>query len=224
MRKSYLRYGDRVLECMNYTGTECVYGKRVLDFGCAEGMYLDAIKGIAKETIGVELNRKMQGSLRMRGHKVYASLGECLEHEAESVDVVVSFDVIEHVEDPQKVLSQLHGLLDEDGRLIMGTPTDSPVLRELVGREFEKFLFHMGHLWVFSEDSLKLCLERAGFKMIEIKNVYKYSLGNVLGWLQERRPVGNKKYDFITDTLNEVWKHEMEKLGTGDYLVAYARK
>ncbi len=224
VQKSYERYGDRILECMNYIGTECIYGKRVLDFGCAEGMLLDAVKGIAGETIGVELNREMLGSLRKRGHYAYETLEECLEQEAGSVDAAVSFDVIEHVMDPQKVLRQLYELLDEGGRIIMGTPTDSPVLRELAGKNFEEFLFHMGHLWTFSEDSLRMCFERAGFKEIEIKNIYKYSLGNVFGWLQKKRPVGNKKYDFVTDTLNEVWKHEMERQGKGDYLVAYARK
>lgn len=224
VQRSYKRWGDRTLENLGYVGTERLFNKRVADFGCAEGMLLDYVRGGASETIGIELNHQMLRRIRSRGHIGYSSIEDCLAAERNSVDVVLSFDVIEHVNNPEETIHQLYEILSPEGEIVMGTPTDSPILRELVGNDFDEFLFNVGHLWIFSEESIKMLFERVGFKNVEIRNVYKYSMGNVIGWLQKKEPVGKLEFDFISNALDGVWKREMERQGKGEYLVVYAKK
>lgn len=67
-------------------------------------------------------------------------------------DVITSFDVIEHVEDPREFLQDVYDLLSPKRQAIIGTPTDAPVMRELLGEIYEKNqLFSTQHPWIFGE-------------------------------------------------------------------------
>ncbi len=46
----------------------------------------------------------------------------------------------------------------------------------------------------------------------------------MIAWLKEKKPMGHIEYDFVTNSLNNVYKSELEKQGLGDYLIAYVEK
>jgi 2-polyprenyl-3-methyl-5-hydroxy-6-metoxy-1,4-benzoquinol methylase len=66
--------------------------------------------------------------------------------EAESVDLVVSFETIEHVEDDRALLDEFHRIIKPGGQLICSTPNKWPLadsphhVREYDRREFEAVL------------------------------------------------------------------------------------
>ena len=74
------------------------------------------------------------------------------------IDVITSFDVIEHVEEPTKFITDIFELLAEGGQAIIGTPTEAPVMRELLGEIFEKkLLFSTQHIWIFLKKFKTYC-------------------------------------------------------------------
>lgn len=109
------------------------------------------------------------------------------------------------------------------GSIVVGTPTDYPVLRRMLGREFDSFIFQVQHPWVLNGRIMEKIFGDAGFKNIRIKTMQKYGLGNLLAWLSEGKPRGDIKFDFISETIDAVYKEEMSRIKP-EYIVLYADK
>ena len=83
----------------------------VLDVGCGEGFSLNRLseEGIGKKLEGVdflkpavELGKKMHPHLALKQGNIYK-----LEYKSNSFDLVIATEVLEHLEDPRKVLKEL---------------------------------------------------------------------------------------------------------------------
>lgn len=218
------KYDGQVLDKFNMTGTEIFRDKVVADIGCGGGCFLDFVSGVADTVIAVEPTKSYHKGLKERNYKVYSYAGEACKDYADKVDVITSFDVIEHVSEPKEFASDIYRLLKQGGKCIVGTPTDYPVLRQLLGERFDKFIFQVQHPWIFSEECLKMIFEEAGFKNISIEKKQKYGLGNLLHWLNEKEPRGHSTYDFVTPTMNAAYMAEMESMGNSEYLIVRREK
>lgn len=208
-----------------YVGTEMSRNKIVTDIGCGGGAFLDYLSGVAKEVIAIEPSKTYRSEMEKKGYRTYAFTDEAIKDNKNKIELAVSFDVIEHVDDPQEFLNDIYHLLSSGGKAIIGTPTETPIMRELLGPIYEEnLLFSTQHLWIFSDRNLKLMAEKAGFNKIEVKYKQRYGLGNLLAWMQYHKPKGHFKYGFITETMDEVWKRECEAQGLSDYILLYLEK
>ena len=219
----YEKHDKEVLDKLNMTGTDIFRNKTVADIGCAGGSFLDFISGVTKDIVAIEPSRAYQKELHKKGYNALQYASEAMIDWKGKCDVITSFDVIEHVDDPKKFVQDMYELCSEDGMIICGTPTDYSVLRKMLGAEFDKFIFQVQHPWILSTESMKLIFEEAGFRNIEVKTRQKYGLGNLLSWLNERKARGDIKFDFISETIDLVYKAEMARNG-GEYIIVYARK
>lgn len=220
----YARHDRECLEKFHYTGTDIFRDKIVADIGCGGGGWLDFLKGVARETVAVEPSELYRKHLNEKGHASYAYMNDATKDFENKIDVLTSFDVIEHVDNPQEFADDAFRLVKKGGKIIIGTPTDLGHLRGLLGNEFDSFVFSVQHPWVLSEKGLRIMFEKAGFKEISVRQFMKYGLGNVFAWLKERQPKGHVTYPCISRTMNEAWKANLAETGQGDYLVVYACK
>ncbi len=205
-------------------GTEGYRGKVIADIGSAGGVLLDYFKGVAKKTIGIEPSSTQRKELVSKGHEAYDYCQNALKDYREAVDIAVSFDVIEHVEEPQSFVDEIYELLAKGGKVILGTPTDYPLLRKEIGKLFEEFMFDVQHPWIFSEDSLKILFANAGFRNITIIKKQQYGLGNFVSWLVDKKPKGDIQLEWISETMDTAFKEmAIERYG-GDYLLVFAEK
>ncbi|MDR2410309.1 MAG: class I SAM-dependent methyltransferase [Bacteroidales bacterium] len=218
----YKRHDWESLDKFSYTGTDIFRNKIVADIGCGGGGWLDFLKGVAGITVAVEPSENYRKHLKEKGHVTYGYMKDVMNDYGGSIDVLTSFDVIEHVADPEDFVNDIFHLVNDTGKVIVGTPTDHPHLRELLGDDFNSFIFSVQHPWVFTERGLLLLFKKAGFQEIQIKKYMKYGLGNVFAWLQEGEPKGHISYPCISPTLNEAWKANLAETGYADYLVVYA--
>lgn len=219
----YDKHDKEVLDKLNMTGTDIFRGKNVADIGCGGGSFLDFVSHVAKKIIAIEPSRSYSEYLKEKGYYAYQYAADAINDWEDNIDVVTSFDVIEHVSDPQKFANDMYQLCAKGGKIICGTPTDYPVLRKMLGESFDKFIFQVQHPWILSKESMKLIFENAGFKNIEVRTKQKYGLGNLVAWLSEGKPRGDIKYDFISETVDSVYKTEMGQLNP-EYIVVYAEK
>lgn len=221
----YRLHDKETLDKFQYTGTEIFRNKTVADIGCGAGAFLDFLKGVAKTVIAVEPSITYREIMDKKGFTTYAYAENAKKEYAGNVDVITSFDVIEHVEDPKKFLEEVFELLAEDGQAIIGTPTDAPVMRELLGEDFEKKqLFSTQHLWIFGEKNLNWLASEVGFQDVKIKYFQRYGISNFIGWIREKSPRSDVKAGWLTESMNQVYKAEMEKQGLADYIVLYLKK
>lgn len=223
--KFYELHDKETFDKLNYTGTTIFRNKVVADISCGCGAFLDYISGVAREVVAVEPSLKYRNIMSRKGFSTYSYADEAKKLYANKIDVITSFDVIEHVQSPESFIKDVYDLLTVGGKAIIGTPTDAPIMRSLLGKDYEKkLLFSTQHLWILSEKNLRMISEKCGFKNIDIKYYQRYGIDNMLGWLKEKEPKSEIKQKFITETLNNVWKAQLVDNRLADYIVLYLEK
>ena len=221
----YSMHDRETLDKLKYTGTGIFRNKIVADIGSGCGSFLDFIIGVASEVVAIEPSKPYREVMKKKRFNVYPYASEAINDYECKVDVITSFDVIEHVESPEQFLSDIHNLLAQDGLAVIGTPTDAPVMRELLGDIYEKqLLFSTQHLWIFNEKSLKMISEKVGFSSVSFKYYQRYGVSNLLGWVRDKKPKSNIVSDFTVGYLNSAWKSMCAEKGLSDYIVVYLKK
>lgn len=99
--------------------------KDVLDVGCGTGetlLYLQSI-GLAENVCGVDRSELAVKYARQRGLKnIKKGEAEKLPYKDSSFDLVLFLDVLEHIEDDVKAVSEAKRVLRPDGRIIVTSP------------------------------------------------------------------------------------------------------
>ncbi len=102
-------------------------GARVLDLGAALGLYVVAWKRAGFDAVGVEpwagaveASREIEAETGV-SFEVLQGAGEALPLPDESVDLVVATSVLEHVDDPGRVMAEAHRVLRPGGGLYFYT-------------------------------------------------------------------------------------------------------
>src|SRR5712692_7789570 len=101
-------------------------GKRVLDAGCGAGYGASRLAASARFVVGIDNAQEALEIARRRYSSPQIELvrGDCraLPFPAASFDLVVAFEVIEHIEDREKLLAEARRVLAAGGELILSTP------------------------------------------------------------------------------------------------------
>lgn len=97
-------------------------GPRVLDLGCGRGILLDRLAtSYRTQGFGVDVSRATLRQLRSKSlhpHQVVCSEGEHLPFPGGSFDAVLSLDVLEHVQIPERVLAEMLRVLRPEGVIL----------------------------------------------------------------------------------------------------------
>jgi len=95
---------------------------RVLDNGCGVGSYLLRLKDEASSAFGLEFDfERAQVADRLAGNVVQAA-GEGLPYPDKTFDLVLSHEVLEHVENDRQAASEMARVLRTGGRLVLFLP------------------------------------------------------------------------------------------------------
>ena len=139
-------------------------GRDVLEAGCGEGYCADLIAGVARRVIGLDYDESAVAHVRARYPRVemrHGNLAELPLPDGE-VDVVVNFQVIEHLWDQGQFVAECFRVLRPAGALLVSTPNritfspgrDTPInpfhTRELNAAELTELLTAAG----FSVESM----------------------------------------------------------------------
>jgi GT2 family glycosyltransferase/SAM-dependent methyltransferase/glycosyltransferase involved in cell wall biosynthesis len=105
-----------------------VAGRRVLDLGSGEGFGASILSsGEETEVVGIDIHERTveHAELNWAGPRTSFKVGNALdlsEFEDGSFGAVVAFEVIEHVDEQERVLAEVARVLADDGVLIISTP------------------------------------------------------------------------------------------------------
>ena len=133
-------------------------GRDVLEAGFGEGYGADLLAGVARRVVGVDYDDSAVAHVRARYPRVEVRQGNLtdLPLPDASVDVVVNFQVIEHLWDQSQFVAECRRVLRPGGVLLMSTPnritftpdSDTPVnpfhTRELNAAELAELLIDGG--------------------------------------------------------------------------------
>lgn len=140
---------------------------RILDVGCATGLFLDQAMQAGYETFGVELSPKNAALARDKGHDVFLGSLEkfSMDRPLERFDLIVCLDVIEHIEKPAAFMKLISQCLSPKGVLVMSTPNYSGPISKVLGRR-DVFLTPPEHLNFFTFSGLQTLACSTGLKSV----------------------------------------------------------
>lgn len=138
----------------------------VLDFGAGTGTISELVHDVAHPAriLCVEIDPDNVAELRGKGFDVVEDLGACA---TGSVDVVISSNVLEHVEDDLAVLRKLHACLRPGGRAVFWVPAFEILWTSMDDR--------VAHVRRYTRARLAEVFRRAGFTVEDC--AYQDSLG-----------------------------------------------
>lgn len=146
-------------------------GKRLLDFGCGVGRLCMVARQFGIETTGIEANANAREIARQTGTlNVYAELGELRAgSEIKQFDMIVMWEVIEHLREPWKDLHDMREFLKPNGRIVISTPNANSLKARLFRNRWDNYV-NPTHFYYFFPTSLSLALRKASYH--EISQLY----------------------------------------------------
>ena len=102
------------------------HDRRVADIGCGEGITLEKIGRLFPEKCGIGVDGLQENLLICRAHHLDVLGGDLydLPIKSESMDCILFLEVIEHLDDPERAMAEIHRISAPRGKLIMLFPND----------------------------------------------------------------------------------------------------
>lgn len=94
----------------------------VLDAGCGLGAYLERLHRFARLAAGLEFDRQRASEATRRMPGIVCGAAEHLPYAANSFDLVLSHEVLEHVADDRRSTAEMLRVLRPGGRLVLFVP------------------------------------------------------------------------------------------------------
>jgi 2-polyprenyl-3-methyl-5-hydroxy-6-metoxy-1,4-benzoquinol methylase len=143
---------------------------RVLDIGCGFGESLGYHQARGCDVYGVEADANIRRVAEKYSYKVHVGLFDANLYELDYFDYVTADQVVEHITEPAKILSDIARILKPGGKVILSTPNSNSWGAKLFGRRWINWHapYHLQH---FSQQSFQLAAEKAGLILEQTKTI-----------------------------------------------------
>ncbi len=158
---------------------------KILEIGSSIGIFVEAAQEQGWHPAAVEINTELVNHLKQEFDiPVYQGFFEQHQGLPQEQNVVVMWEVIEHLLDPERALAKAHSVLAENGRLIFTCPNVAGIEFLAIGPEHE-LIEAPGHLNYFSIDNVEHLLNRAGFEVEHYETPGILDFVDVMGAIPE---------------------------------------
>ena len=200
-----------------------IIGKKVLDFGCGNGGFLELTTDITNKSSGIELDKQSIEYLNKKNIKTTKDISE----QNDKYDIITMFHVIEHLDNPILFLNNIKRYLEPNGQLIIETPNANDVLlSKFKSEEFANFTYWSLHLILYTTETLIKLLEKAGYEIKWETQIQRYPISNHIGWLSKKQPLGfceNNEFTIFNDKkLNKEYERVLRENKMCDTLLISA--
>jgi len=163
---------------------------KILDIGCAEGRLLNAFLGYGCRCWGVEHPSYPSHRFLDTDRIVYLQGDQqAVELPEGAFDLIFLWHALEHMDEPQPIMTRLYQLLAPKGAIIVAVPNFS----SMEARIFRRFWFHLDipwHKYYFNKRSFEYLIRKNHLRIIKM-STYCFEQGpyglvqsilNALGW------------------------------------------
>jgi 2-polyprenyl-6-hydroxyphenyl methylase / 3-demethylubiquinone-9 3-methyltransferase len=172
---------DRVATVLGYARASAAPVLRVLELGCNSGAFLAKLKYFLArelpdrrvELVGSDVDRNaIEHSVDPSLELICGDAAELVRREDRQFDLILHYELIEHLADPFGFMQDLHRLLAPGGFMIFTTPNAAGL--EMAASPYNSYrllahgIFPPMHLNAFTTQTLPHFVLRAGFKLVAL--------------------------------------------------------
>jgi 2-polyprenyl-3-methyl-5-hydroxy-6-metoxy-1,4-benzoquinol methylase len=164
----------------------------LLDYGCGSGQFVQYLQ--------------QQGFINSYGYDPYAELegfGNPIVLQQAPFDYILLQDVVEHVEDPNKLFYELNTILAPGGYILIGTPNASRIdLTKPHVSDYYNSVHTPYHLHIYTDKSIELLGRRQGW---EVVNFFDRPYHDTF-WFGLNARAWNEYQRTLDDTINVIFE------------------
>lgn len=135
---------------------------RLLDVGCGIGYFLEVAKERGWEVYGTEFTDRAVEICSQKGIYIQKGALKDASFDLEMFDVITSFEVIEHINNPQEELPLFHQYLRAGGLVYVTTPNFNSLLRYRLKSNYD-VICYPEHLSYYTPKTLSRVFKQHGF-------------------------------------------------------------
>lgn len=155
---------------------------KVLDLGCGTGINTIKLKRITNKIIGLDIKNFVKKEYKEH-FKFILGNGTKTKFKKESFDIVVCWDVIEHLREGESLLKEINRILEKGGITLLSTPNKKRLSNRIISMFKKiKYPYYLGedeygvgeicHLKEYTKKEFEELAVKAGFKVIQSEGVY----------------------------------------------------
>lgn len=188
-----------------------VRNPKVLDVGAGGGIFLNLLKGLGIDSIGIEPSAQLARIGRNRfGVNLTEGTLKQVKLPHGSFDLVTLLEVIEHLENPRQEIELIKKYLKEKGMVLLVTPNIKSLSARVLGPRW--WSFRQMHIQYFSLNSLDTMMNKAGFSL-------EWS-----GWFLKSFPISYYLSNLLSETISvPKFLNFTLRLSLGDMACLYRR-
>ena len=140
----------------------------ILDIGCGDGYFLEVAKKRGWNVYGTEFTDEAIAVCHSKGINMQKGVLDPTNYKNINFDVVTSFEVIEHINNPVEEIGNIKSILRENGALYITTPNFNSVSRFFLGPKWN-VIEYPEHLSYYTPKTLTHFLKKHNFTKAKIE-------------------------------------------------------
>jgi SAM-dependent methyltransferase len=162
---------------------------KLLEVGCSAGMFLYHAQKRVGEITGIDFDlASAKYAAKKIGCPIYTTDIAETPLPKKHFDLIVGFQMLEHVKNPVEYIAKLKEYLAPGGTLAIEVPNLYDALAHIYDLpNHYKFFYHDAHLWYFTEKSLTKLMNRSGLSG-KVHHQQDYNLLNHFHWIDTDQP------------------------------------
>lgn len=199
--------------------------KKVLDFGCGNGVYLEKLHKLHLnwELYGLDIDPRACAIARKKGFTIFCGSIQNADYPDSFFDEINASQVLEHTSDPSSVLAEMHRILKNNTGVIR---IDIPNFGSLPAKIFRSYWFNLDvprHLYHFSPKTITRMLQKNGFNVeyMETSTSAKIIMASIEYTIEGKI---SEKINPLTLNALRPFSWVINKLDQADFIYIAARK
>jgi len=179
----------------------------LLDVGAGKGFFLEIAKARGWNVYGTELTDQAIQECENKSLQMKKGCLNEVGFDANQFDVITSFEVIEHINNPKEIVQEMHRILRENGKVYITTPNFNSILRYRLKSKYD-VIEYPNHLCYFTKKTLRKLFTDAGFSIKRLQTT-GISLTRI------KTSKGKSNQEFVSETSDdEIIRHKIENSPT----------
>lgn len=140
---------------------------KILDIGCGTGFFLETAKEKGWEVYGTEYTTNAMEICKAKGINMQQGRLKAEWYAPEMFDIVTSFEVLEHINNPVEEVKNINTILRKRGLFYLTTPNFNAAER-LILKDKYNVIEYPEHLCYYTPKTLNYLLSHNGFRKVQI--------------------------------------------------------
>ena len=141
---------------------------KIIDVGCGIGYFLEIAKQRGWEVYGTEYTDEAFEICTRKGIKMNLGKLDPNNYDSEMFDIITSFEVLEHINNPIEEISNFSEILRKEGLVYLTTPNFNSLLRYKLNEKYD-VITYPEHLSYYTPKTINNVFKKLNFRKLKLQ-------------------------------------------------------